>query len=205
MCVVTFLKKHSFFNAFLICFLYSARRCDDRIAFYLSPMASLPHCPMKHSSQSLHPLFAIAALTLLLAACSSNTNTTAALPESTDTPDTTASSTSSVADTPAVVTEKKYTDGTYSATGNYRSPAGAETVDVTLTLKDGVISDAVFKGEATAPRSMQMQSQFAAGFKEQVVGKSIDSLSLGVVNGSSLTPKGFMDAVQRIKTQATAS
>ena len=79
-------------------------------------------------------------------------------------------------------------------------------MDVTLTLEsDGTISDATFVGNSRTPRSITMQGQFAAGFKEQVLGKSIDELSLSVVNGSSLTPKGFMDAVTKIKAEASAS
>ncbi|KXK09170.1 MAG: hypothetical protein UZ21_OP11001000228 [Microgenomates bacterium OLB22] len=50
-----------------------------------------------------------------------------------------------------------------------------------------------------------MQGLFAEGYKTQVVGKSIDELKLDVVNGSSLTPKGFEDALQKIKTEAAAS
>jgi uncharacterized protein with FMN-binding domain len=100
------------------------------------------------------------------------------------------------------VMASKYADGSYSATGGYTSPGGAESVDVSLTLKDGVITVAAFKGNAQRPISVKMQGQFAAGFTEQVVGKSIDQLSLSVVNGSSLTPKGFMDAVTKIKLEA---
>jgi 23S rRNA (uracil1939-C5)-methyltransferase len=36
----------------------------------------------------------------------------------------------------------------------------------------------------------------------QVVGKNIEELNLTVVNGSSLTPKGFMDALAKIKVDA---
>ncbi len=97
-----------------------------------------------------------------------------------------------------------YTDGTFSATGGYRSPAGPETIEVSLTLKDDVITDATVIGDATHTKSMMMQGKFIAGFKQEVVGKSIDSLSLGVVNGSSLTPLGFMDAVAKIKVEAKA-
>lgn len=92
----------------------------------------------------------------------------------------------------------------YSADGNYQSPAGMETVHVALTLKDDVITDATFSGDGTNPRTKVMQGNFAAGFKEVVVGKPIDQLSVGVVNGSSLTGKGFMDAVAKIKAEAKA-
>ncbi len=102
----------------------------------------------------------------------------------------------------AADTAQKYEDGTYAATGNYISPAGAESVDVTVTLDDGVITDATFHGNATHPTSMKKQADFATGFEAQVVGKSIDDVSLGVVNGSSLAPKGFMDALVKIKAEA---
>lgn len=95
-----------------------------------------------------------------------------------------------------------YRDGTYAADGTYRSPAGSEKVTVGLTIRDGVVTDATFKGEATNPASKNLQAAFAAGYKAQVIGKSVDSISLGVVNGASLTPKGFMDALARIKVEA---
>jgi uncharacterized protein with FMN-binding domain len=107
---------------------------------------------------------------------------------------------------PAVPTEQvpqtKYADGSYSAGGSYVSPAGAETVNVSITLAGDVISDVTFSGNATNPGSVRMQSQFGEGYREMVVGKSIDEVELTVVNGSSLTPKGFMDAVTKIKAQA---
>jgi uncharacterized protein with FMN-binding domain len=103
---------------------------------------------------------------------------------------------------PVVIDNKKYKDGTYSATGAYSSPAGNETVDVTLTLKDGIITDATFVGNSKNHDSKTVQAMFAAGYKAVVIGKPIATLSLNVVNGSSLTPKGFMDAVNKIKTQA---
>ena len=72
-------------------------------------------------------------------------------------------------------------------------------------LKDGIITDATFQGNPQGKRAQQFQDLFASGYKELVVGKSINEVSLGVVNGSSLTSKGFMDAVQQIRTQAAAS
>lgn len=98
--------------------------------------------------------------------------------------------------------ENLYKDGTYSASGAYTSPAGSENVEVTLTLKDGSVTNVVFKGDAENEKSKFMQEKFGEGISAQVVGKSIDSLDLAVVNGSSLTPKGFMDALEKIKQEA---
>ncbi len=97
-----------------------------------------------------------------------------------------------------------YKDGTYAAGGVYRSPAGGESVQISLTLKGDVVTDVTFAGDATNPKSVAMQSAFSSGFKEQVVGKSLDDVSVGVVNGSSLTGTGFMDAVSKIKLEAKA-
>ncbi len=99
---------------------------------------------------------------------------------------------------------QKYADGTYAAVGSYVSPAGQEAVDVSITLKNGVIASATFQGEATHPTSKRMQENFGKGYQELVVGKSIDDVSLTVVNGSSLTSKGFMDALAKIKVEASA-
>jgi uncharacterized protein with FMN-binding domain len=102
----------------------------------------------------------------------------------------------------AMLESSVYKDGTYAAKGNYNSPAGLETVDVSLTLKDDTVTNATVSGEATNPKSKVMQGNFVDGFKEFVVGKSLDDVAVDVVNGSSLTGKGFMDAVAKIKAQA---
>ncbi len=113
---------------------------------------------------------------------------------------TTTTSTTTSSTTPSV--NQKYKDGTYSATGSYSSPAGTDSEDITITLKGDVVTDATFKGNAKDPASKYNQQLFADGFKALVVGKNIDSINLTVVNGSSLTPKGFMDALAKIKAQA---
>ena len=97
-----------------------------------------------------------------------------------------------------------YKDGTYGAEGVYASPAGGESVKVSLTIKNDAVTDATFSGDATHEKSIKMQNAFGTGFKEQVVGKSLDEVSVGVVNGSSLTGIGFMDAVKKIKAEAKA-
>jgi hypothetical protein len=84
----------------------------------------------------------------------------------------------------------------------YTSPGGAESIDVTLTLKDGVVEEAEVVSNATRPISKQMQTSFIGGYKELVVGKKLDEINLTKVSASSLTPKGFNDAVEKIKAQA---
>ncbi len=98
--------------------------------------------------------------------------------------------------------QTQYADGVYEKSGLYTSPAGSEEVAISITLKDDVVTDATFKGAATNPGSVKNQEKFAQGFKDVVVGEPIDSIALTVVNGSSLTPKGFMNALEQVKTDA---
>lgn len=99
-------------------------------------------------------------------------------------------------------TKGTYKDGTYSATGSYSSPGGNERVDVKVTIKNGEITDADVTARAASPTSSQYQDQFIAGYKQQVVGKNVDEVSLSTVSGSSLTPQGFNEALEVIKQQA---
>lgn len=99
-------------------------------------------------------------------------------------------------------TTNTYQDGTYSVVGEYQSPGGSESIDVTLTLQDGIITDANVISNAERPTSVKMQGQFISGYQAEVIGKNIDDVQLDVVSGSSLTPKGFNDAVEKIKQQA---
>lgn len=95
-----------------------------------------------------------------------------------------------------------YKDGTYEAQGEYVSPGGPEEVGLKITLKDGIITDSAFTKMAERPMSVTFQEQFATGYKEFVVGKKIDEVNLTKVSGSSLTPRGFNDALAKIKAEA---
>lgn len=97
-----------------------------------------------------------------------------------------------------------YKDGTYTAVGNYTSPGGQEELGVTLTVANGVVTDSQVEVKATRPISKERQTDFANNYESQVVGKNIDEISLTKVSGSSLSPKGFNDAVEKIKTEAAA-
>lgn len=97
-----------------------------------------------------------------------------------------------------------YKDGTYSATGSYLSPGGRESIDLTVVIKDGVITDTTLATHASSRDSSQYQELFADHYKSLVVGKSINGLSLSRVAGSSLTSNGFNDALDEIRTEARA-
>jgi uncharacterized protein with FMN-binding domain len=115
----------------------------------------------------------------------------------------TADSNSSVTpDTQA--TSGSFKDGNYTATGNYVSPGGHESITIKITLKDGVVTDTSAVSGANDSDARDFQSQFIGGYKKLVVGKKIDSIRLTHVSGSSLTSQGFNDAIGQIQIQAKA-
>lgn len=95
-----------------------------------------------------------------------------------------------------------YENGTYSATGSYISPGGRESIELTVTITDGIITSTQIKNNATAADSKEYQEIFADNYKSQVVGKSVDEVSLSRVAGSSLTSTGFNNALDQIKDDA---
>ncbi|KQQ65798.1 hypothetical protein [Microbacterium sp. Leaf320] len=133
---------------------------------------------------------------LVLAGCS---GTADAEDQSTDTgTDTSTESTDSGAST------GDYADGTYTADGSYQTPETVESISVTLTIADGVVSEVEVTGDPQARESEQYQGQFIDGISDEVVGKSLDELNVSRVAGSSLTSGGFNEAVDSIKEQAAA-
>ena len=107
-----------------------------------------------------------------------------------------------VAEQNAVVASS-FKDGIYSTTGNYVSPAGPETIDVTLTVEGEIVTAASVKTNATNPVSTKMQAAFIDGYSPLVVGKKLSELSLSKVSGASLTTNGFNEALVEIRTQAS--
>lgn len=97
-----------------------------------------------------------------------------------------------------------YTDGTYTAEGSYQTPETVETISVTLTLEEGVVTDVEVTGDPQAPETEQYQGQFIDGIADEVEGRSIDEIDVDRVAGSSLTSGGFNAALEDIREQAAA-
>ncbi|MCR2801399.1 hypothetical protein QNO21_08780 [Microbacterium sp. zg-Y818] len=98
--------------------------------------------------------------------------------------------------------DASYADGTYEASGSYATPESVETIDVTVELTDGVISVVEVAGDPTRPESERYQERFIGGISDEVVGKSLDEISVTRVAGSSLTSGGFNEAIEQIKADA---
>lgn len=141
------------------------------------------------------------ALSPLLQACAS-----AAPPESALEPSD-AEVTSETAPAPETMTEAPqvgaaYVDGEYRAQGGYQSPNGPETVQVSLTLEDGVIASIEVTPEASNGTSKRYQGQFSEGIATETLGKALDEIEVSRVAGSSLTSGGFAMALDTIKADA---
>lgn len=103
---------------------------------------------------------------------------------------------------PTNTTSNSYKNGTYSAVGTYDSPAGIDTMDVSLTLNEGIVTAVTITPKGIVPASKRWFEKFNAGVSPFVIGKKINELNLTQVSGASLTPIGFNDALEKIKIQA---
>jgi len=122
--------------------------------------------------------------------------------ETTQTTETTTPATDTNTETDAATSS--YKDGTYSATGSYSSPGGRESIKLTVTIMDGIITSTSLDEKASNGEAKEYQDDFDSGYKTLVVGKNIDEVSLSRVAGSSLTSNGFNDALDEIKSDAKA-
>ena len=97
-----------------------------------------------------------------------------------------------------------YADGEYTASGSYTTPGGRESVTVTLTLDDDVVTALTVEGSAEQGDALRYQSEFIENISSEVVGVAIDDFDVSKVAGSSLTSGGFNDAISQITAEAQA-
>lgn len=103
----------------------------------------------------------------------------------------------------AALPETTYKNNSYTATGEYQSPAGPESISITLIVQDDKVTSATVVPHAEHATSLSFQEKFAGGVVMQVVGMNLDEINVGNVSGSSLTSKGFNSALASIKSQAS--
>jgi uncharacterized protein with FMN-binding domain len=101
-------------------------------------------------------------------------------------------------------TSNNYKDGAYTASSSYYVPHGSESIQVNLTVSNGVVTAASITNSESDPTSATYQEDFAATYKSQVVGQKIAGLQLGSIAGASDTTQGFNDALSQIAAKAQA-
>jgi hypothetical protein len=141
--------------------------------------------------------FALAGCAASDTATESTTDATAtATPESSTTPTPAASASEEAS------SSSTYADGTYTAEGSYATPETVETIVVTVTLENDIITAVDVTGDPQKPESEEYQGRFIGGIADVVVGQDIDQISVSRVAGSSLTSGGFNQAIDTIKSEA---
>ena len=126
------------------------------------------------------------------------TTGTTATPESSTPP----SPAASASESESASSSSTYADGTYTAEGSYATPESVETIVVTVTLEDDIITAVDVTGDPQKRESEEYQGRFIGGIADVVVGQDIDQISVSRVAGSSLTSGGFNQAIDTIKSEA---
>ncbi len=134
----------------------------------------------------------------------SGTATNASSPITATAPSSTASNSTSQSASDGSSANGSLKDGTYTTTSDYQVPHGSEELQVSITLKDGVVTASTVQNSENNFDSAQYQEEFAAAYKSHVVGQKISSLQLGTISGASDTTSAFNDALSQITSKAQA-
>jgi uncharacterized protein with FMN-binding domain len=94
----------------------------------------------------------------------------------------------------------RYRDGVYVARGWYGSLPSH--IDVTVTLTNDRITHVRVTPRATDGISRDYQVRFAEAAPQVVTGRRIDEINVDHLAGASGTPKGFTDALAKIRREA---
>jgi len=159
---------------------------------------------MMQPVKKLHPAIATLIVIVLVGIVVTATiviNAQSSSDSSTSIPATTQAAQTASSSTPTG-TATNYKDGTYSATGSYSTPGGRESIGLTVTIANGVITSTSLDVNSRSGESRSYQRDFAAGYKSLVVGKNVNDVSLSRVAGASLTTNGFETALEQIKSDA---
>ncbi len=87
----------------------------------------------------------------------------------------------------------------FTSSASYLTPARTtHNIDVTLTVANGIVTDASVVYDKKEGFSNGNQERFNGAFKAEVVGKPLSTISLSRVGGASLTSEAFNTAVANI-------
>lgn len=88
----------------------------------------------------------------------------------------------------------------YSATVGYDPEGRNESIDVSLTLDNFIITELSSTHSMNDGKSRRYQMEFESAIQPLVIGKDINTLNLSKVAGASFTTDAFMQAIQKIKS-----
>jgi hypothetical protein len=141
---------------------------------------------------------------IALAGCAASDTTAEPTTGTTATPEASTAPTpaASASESESTSSSSTYADGTYTAEGSYATPESVETIVVTVTLENDIITAVDVTGDPQKRESEEYQGRFIGGIADVVVGQDIDQISVSRVAGSSLTSGGFNQAIDTIKSDA---
>jgi uncharacterized protein with FMN-binding domain len=107
-------------------------------------------------------------------------------------------------DMPSTTVDLDNLNGTYIVEDEYYVMAGlSEPMRTSVTLENGVITDADFAFKTRDIHSEYHQRDFVAVYKDEVLGKQITDVPFSRIGGASLTTQGFNDALQDVINKAS--
>jgi len=98
-----------------------------------------------------------------------------------------------------------YADGSYTVSEDYGSvddSVAENSIDVTITLSDGQVSEVDVVGHASSSTSQEHLRSFVDAVDEAVVGRSVEDAHVQALAGASKTSAAFNDAVDAVAAQA---
>lgn len=97
-----------------------------------------------------------------------------------------------------------YRDGKYGASGHY-GPISEDSIDVYVTVHDGVVSQLKVVGHPFTPVSRKHQDDFIDHINAKVIGKPLKNLKIDTVAGASWTSAAFNEALKVVRQEASQS
>jgi major membrane immunogen (membrane-anchored lipoprotein) len=92
---------------------------------------------------------------------------------------------------PVSVVKTSEADGIKTQEVSYKTPAGNDSMKVSVTLKKGIVMDVSVTPLAVNPISLKIQKEFSSGVAKSAVGKNIGGLKVDTVSGASLSTGAF--------------
>lgn len=90
----------------------------------------------------------------------------------------------------------------YSANVSYNVPENNETLALTISVSNGIVSDVNIVQSKTGRKSANYQTNFEKSYKQFVIGKQLKDINLSRVGGASITTNAFMEAIKAVQKQA---
>ena len=104
---------------------------------------------------------------------------------------------------PPTAPTNDFADGTYSSSVHYRVPSHSYSMDVSVTVKNDIITAVNVAYDSSTARDSYTR-RFDKSYASYVIGKDLQGINVSRIGGASLTTKAFNKALDSIEAQAAA-